>query len=127
MISTELVLVLVNSIILTFAKFPGPIDPHRACGACTNKPENSVYIPPSQESALTNEYCKWRCLAGYYSRPGTTDGCAPCTPTTSENCKPGFLMERCSEFLGYDASCNTPCDGKALGKPDDNDETSEWV
>ena len=105
----------------------GPVDAHRACARCGNKPENSVYVHPGADAISAGEYCKWRCLAGYYARPGSTDGCALCTATTSDNCRPGFSMVRCSELLGYDTSCSTPCDGKALGKPDDNDETSEWV
>lgn len=105
----------------------GPIDFQRACAPCENKPNNSQYVAPGTDARLSSEYCSWRCLPGYYARAGFTDGCEKCTPATSENCRPGFKLEQCSELLSQDLSCSQPCDADALGKPDDGDETSEWV
>lgn len=105
----------------------GPIDPQRACAACENKPNHSEYVMPGADATVSSEFCSWRCLPGYYARAGITDGCEECTPATSENCRPGFKLEVCSELLERDTSCSAPCNADEHGKPDDGDETSEWV
>jgi hypothetical protein len=36
------------------------------------------------------------------------------------------MLSPCSTALNQDASCNTPCEAEAYGKPEDGD-ASEWV
>ncbi len=96
---------------------------YRACAPCTQKPENSIFVPPS--SFASDVHCAWKCLPGFYSELGSYE-CKPCSVLTADQCKPGFVYTACSDFWHEDASCDTPCDAEALGKPP-GDETSEWV
>jgi hypothetical protein len=46
---------------------------------------------------------------------------------TSDTCPPGFIFTECSAVNNVDASCDQQCNDEDHGKPDDLDETSEWV
>ena len=118
---------------------PGVIDPWRPCAPCSNKPSNhSVYVAPMDTGSAADAYatlqqCTWMCEFGYYARAGESDvaECLPCTPMSSENCRPGFVRTFCSSYSNTDAACSQPCNrwdaSQPYAKPDDGDETSEWI
>lgn len=114
---------------------PGVLDPWRPCAPCTNKPaNNSLYVSPveirSNDAFETMKECTWTCEDGYYARAADSDvqECVRCTNMTSANCGPGFMLAPCSSYFNVDASCSQPCSAAdSSDKPDDNDETSEWV
>ena len=103
---------------------PGAIDPGRPCSPCTNKPNHSVYVFPSETAILAGESCTWACAEGYFLPPGSSE-CQRCSPLSASECTPGHILAPCSPSTNTDASCDQLCDPQALGKP--SDETSEWV
>jgi hypothetical protein len=85
-----------------------------------------MFVRPSSSSpSSSGVHCAWKCLPGFYSELGSYE-CKPCSVLTADQCKPGFVYTACSDYWHEDASCDTPCDAEALGKPP-GDETSEWV
>lgn len=88
----------------------------RACGSCTEKPENSQFV-------LGMAPCSWSCDSGYFSDIFSRT-CEACTQFDALSCPAGRVFSRCSDFLHRDASCDIECSAEEHGMPVEN---SEWV